>query len=83
MHGGRLYVDDANTDSTPAWTVLNLRAGLRQQLGPWRFSQVVHLENATGRSYIGSVIVNEANQRFFEPSPGRSWYAGVSAAYLF
>jgi iron complex outermembrane receptor protein len=83
VHGGRLYVDDANTDSTPAWTVLNLRAGLRQQLGPWRFSQVVHLENATGRSYIGSVIVNEANQRFFEPSPGRSWYAGVSAAYLF
>ncbi|MCX7227779.1 MAG: TonB-dependent receptor [Burkholderiales bacterium] len=83
VHGGRLYVDDANTDSTPAWTVLNLRAGLRQQLGPWRFSQVVHLENATGRSYIGSVIVNEANQRFFEPSPGRSWYAGVSAAYVF
>jgi iron complex outermembrane receptor protein len=83
VHGGRLYVDDANTDSTPAWTVLNLRAGLRQQLGPWRFSQVVHLENATGRSYIGSVIVNEANQRFFEPSAGRSWYAGVSAAYVF
>ena len=83
VHGGRLYVDDANTDSTAAWTVMNLRAGLRQQLGPWRFSQAVYLENATGRSYIGSVIVNESNQRFFESSPGRSWYAGVSASYVF
>jgi iron complex outermembrane receptor protein len=43
----------------------------------------VYLENATGRSYIGSVIVNESNQRFFESSPGRSWYAGVSASYVF
>ena len=83
VHSGRLLVDDANTDASAAWTVLNLRVGLRQQLGPWRLSQVVYLENATGRSYIGSVIVNEANQRFFEPSPGRSWYAGVSVAYVF
>ena len=83
VHGGRLYVDDANTDSTAAWTVLNLRAGLRQQFGPWRFSQAVYLENATDRSYIGSVIVNESTQRFFESSPGRSWYAGVSASYVF
>ncbi len=83
VHGGRVYVDDANTDSTAPWTVLNLRAGLRQRLGPWRFSQVVHLENATDRSYVGSVIVNEANRRWFEPSPGRSWYAGVSVAYVF
>jgi iron complex outermembrane receptor protein len=43
----------------------------------------VHLENATDRAYVGSVIVNEANRRWFEPSPGRSWYAGVSAAYVF
>jgi len=83
VHGGRLSVDDANTDATAAWTVLNLRAGLRQRVGRWRFSQVLHIENATGRTYVGSVIVNEANRRFFEPSPGRSWYAGVSVGYVF
>jgi iron complex outermembrane receptor protein len=83
VHSGRLLVDDANTDASAAWTVLNLRVGWRQRLGRWRLSQVVHVENATDRAYVGSVIVNEANRRWFEPSPGRSWYAGVSAAYVF
>jgi iron complex outermembrane recepter protein len=31
--------------------------------------------------YIGSVIVNEANGRFFEPAPGRSWLAGVDLGF--
>jgi len=37
----------------------------------------LRVENLLGRSYAGSVIVNEANARYFEPSPGRSVFAGV------
>jgi iron complex outermembrane receptor protein len=29
------------------------------------------------------VIVNEGNQRFFEPAPGRTWLLGVNALYAF
>jgi iron complex outermembrane receptor protein len=29
------------------------------------------------RRYAGSVIVNEANGRFFEPAPGRTWLLGL------
>jgi iron complex outermembrane receptor protein len=29
------------------------------------------------------VIVNEGNSRFFEPAPGRTWLAGVSASMKF
>jgi iron complex outermembrane receptor protein len=32
---------------------------------------------------VGSVIVNEGNQRYFEPAPGRTWLVGVNAAYAF
>ncbi|MEI7443677.1 MAG: TonB-dependent receptor [Burkholderiales bacterium] len=83
VHGGRVYVDDANTDSAAAWTVVHLRAGLRQRMGRWRFSQVLHVENAGGRNYVGSVIVNESNQRYFESAPTRTWAFGVTAAYVF
>jgi iron complex outermembrane receptor protein len=81
VHTGALYVDDANSDSAPASTVLNLRAGLSQQTGGWRFSQLLRVENATDRRYIGSVIVNEANRRFFEPALPRRWLLAVTASH--
>jgi len=33
--------------------------------------------------YAGSVTVNEGNNRFFEPAPGRNWVIGVRAAQMF
>jgi iron complex outermembrane receptor protein len=68
-HLGRIYVNDANEDHAPAWTVLNLRAGARLRMGSLEVEPLLRLENATGRKYAGSVIVNEANRRFFEPAP--------------
>lgn len=79
VHTGRLYVNDTNTDAAPAATVLNLRAGLAQKTGAWTFRQLVRLENATDRSYAGSVIVNEANSRFFEPALPRNWMLSLTA----
>ena len=35
------------------------------------------------RRYAGSVIVNDGYSRFFEPAPGRTWSAGLSAAMKF
>ena len=60
VHTGRLFVNDLNDDKAPAATVLNLRAGLSQQSGAWRFTQLVRLDNATDRRYAGSVIVKDA-----------------------
>ena len=33
--------------------------------------------NLLDRDYVGSVIVNEGNGRYFEPAPGRAWLAGA------
>jgi iron complex outermembrane receptor protein len=35
----------------------------------------------TNRRYVGSVIVNETNSRFFEPAPARTALVMFSAAY--
>jgi iron complex outermembrane recepter protein len=81
VHTGALYVNDVNEDAAPAATVLNLRAGFAQTSGPWKFSQLVRVDNATDRVYAGSVIVNDANKRFFESAPPRHWTLVMSAKY--
>jgi len=83
VYTGKLYVNDANTDAAPATTVLNLRAGLQQTVGEWQFSQLLRVDNVTDRNYSGSVIVNEANSRFFEPAMPRNWLVALKARYEF
>jgi iron complex outermembrane receptor protein len=82
-HIGRIFVNDANEDSAPPATVLNLRASFKRTFGALEIEPLVRLENATDRRYAGSVIVNEANRRYFEPAPGRNWLVAVSARYRF
>jgi len=81
VHTGKLYVNDVNSDAASAATVVNLRAGFAQTSGPWKFSQLIRVDNAADKGYAGSVIVNDANQRFFESAPPRNWTAVLSAKY--
>ena len=83
MHRGQLFVNDANDDAAPAATVVNLRAALSQQVGNWRLSELLRIENAGDRNYAGSVIVNDGNKRYFEPALPRHWLLGVTARYEF
>ena len=82
-HSSKIYVNDRNSESTDAYTVWNLRAGFEQRGRNWRLTEFVRLNNASDKQYIGSVIVGEANGRYYEPAPGRNWLAGVAASYSF
>ena len=84
LHRSRVPVNDANAEFSDAFTVLNAVVGLTQQQGTrWRFSEYLRLDNLTDRNYVGSVIVNEANGRFYEPSPRRSMTIGAQASLQF
>ena len=76
----KIYVDDRNTDAAPGFWVANLRVGLTQNTARWRFGETLRVDNLADRAYVGSVIVNESNSRFFEPSPGRTYYLMFNAA---
>jgi len=43
----------------------------------------VRLNNIFNRSYIGSVIVNQKDDQFYESAPGRNWILGAKASYQF
>ena len=80
----RIFVEDTNREKpAPGYGVINLRANTRQTAGRWSFKQFIRLNNVLDRSYVGSVIVGEANRRYYEAAPGRTWMAGLSAAYQF
>ena len=58
-----------------------MRGGIEQQGPVWNVTESLRLENLTNRSYVGSVIVNETNRRYFEPEPGRTVYLMVSVSH--
>jgi iron complex outermembrane receptor protein len=77
---GKIYADDRNSDAAAGYWLANWRAGFEQESTHWRFSEFVRVDNLANRAYVGSVIVDEANSRFFEPAPGRTAYVMFNAA---
>ena len=83
----KVFANDANSTgaSAPSFYVMNLRAGGRAAFGrPW-LSPVFGVQNLFDHHYVGSVAVNAsgasiAATKFYEPAPGRTWFAGLSAA---
>ncbi len=79
QHKARVWVDDRNSEAADASNVTNFAAGFTQLSGNWRFSEYFRVDNLTNRRYAGSVVVNDANLRFYEPAPGRNYVIGAQA----
>jgi iron complex outermembrane receptor protein len=80
---GRIEANDRNTAGAPGYAVAALHAGYVERWQRWEFNAFARVDNLFDRRYIGSVIVNEGNARYFEPAPGRNWTIGMGAAYRF
>ncbi|MGZ9032664.1 MAG: TonB-dependent receptor family protein, partial [Burkholderiaceae bacterium] len=77
----RLPVDDRNSDFAAGSGQVNLSVQRPFVAGSWKLRAFFRIDNVLDARYIGSVIVNESNGRFFEPAPGRSWTVGLDARY--
>jgi iron complex outermembrane receptor protein len=79
-----LSANDLNTEAAARYTLLALRATQRYTLpGGFGLELLARLDNATDKVYAGSVIVNEANQRYFEPGSPRSWLVSARLSRAF
>ena len=78
-----VFVNDANGDAAPRYAVAAASVGYVMLIGNWELNGFVRGDNLFNRRYVGSVIVNEGNARFFEPAPGRTWLASLSATLKF
>lgn len=82
-YSSKIYVDDLNSDAAEGFSLLNWRADLEQRNGGWTFKEYLRIENLTDKSYVGGVLVNDSNGRFFAPAPGRNYVAGISVSKEF
>ncbi|SFH54249.1 iron complex outermembrane recepter protein [Nitrosospira sp. Nsp14] len=83
LYRDRIFVNDVNTEAAKAYAIANVRVAYMRQIGAWKISGFARIDNLTGTRYVGSVIVNEANGRFYEPSPVRNYMVGLNASYTF
>jgi iron complex outermembrane receptor protein len=83
LYRDRVAVNDVNSEFTDAFTVVNLVFGFQQQGGRWRLSEFLRVDNVTDQGYIGSVVVNDANGRYYEPAPTRNYLLGLQASLQF
>ncbi|WP_428623013.1 TonB-dependent receptor family protein [Sedimenticola sp.] len=77
----RVFVDNANSDSASSYGVSNLRLGYSRYYGDTEVTTFLGINNIFDKQYIGSVRVNESNNRFFEPAPERNLFAGIAVRF--
>ncbi len=79
----KIYVDDINSDSAPSYTVVAANVGYLWVNRDWKVNSYARVDNLFDRNYVGSVIVNDGNSRFFEPVDGRNFSVGMSVTKAF
>jgi iron complex outermembrane receptor protein len=77
----KVYVNDANSEAAPGYAVFNARAGYEFRLAGARMFFYARVDNLFDRMYAGSVIVNDANGRFYEAAAGRRVFAGLRTVF--
>lgn len=78
-----IMADDENTAKAPSYTVVGLNTGYKFDYGNWGMDVFGRVDNLFDKEYVGSVIVNESNGRYYEPAPGRNYGVGLSVSYRF
>ncbi|WP_447313454.1 TonB-dependent receptor PqqU [Klebsiella pneumoniae] len=78
-----IMANDENTAKAPSWTVVGLTTGYKWSYGRMDMDLFGRIDNLFDREYVGSVIVNESNRRYYEPAPGRNYGIGLNLAWRF
>ncbi|MGE9553702.1 TonB-dependent receptor PqqU [Erwinia amylovora] len=78
-----IQADDENDAKAPSYTVTSLNSGYRFNWDKWSLDTFARVDNLFDKEYVGSVIVNEGNGRFYEPAPGRNYGVGATLTYTF
>ncbi|MBB4133393.1 TonB-dependent receptor [Xanthomonas sp. 3075] len=70
-------VNDLATDRAPGYALVNLEASRRWTTTLGGLRTFARIDNVLDRQYVGSVIVNDGNGRYYEPGPDRTYTVGL------
>jgi iron complex outermembrane recepter protein len=72
-----LNANETGTVAAPGYGLLHAELGRNWSIGVGELRGFARIDNLLDRNYVGSVIVNEGNSRFYEPGPERSFTVGA------
>lgn len=78
-----MWVDDANSDKTAAYNLLNGLAGIDLRFGKFNIMASGGVNNIFNETYVGFTNTNSANKRFYEAGAPRDWFCSVNLGYTF
>ncbi|MDO8551031.1 MAG: TonB-dependent receptor [Ignavibacteria bacterium] len=78
-----MYVDDANSDKTLSYSLLNFTLGLDMVFN--RFNLLISggMNNITDEKYVSFININSTSGRFFEAGEPRTYFASMNFGYNF
>ncbi len=76
VFSGELVANNANTAEVDSYTVANFRLSHEFVTGPWLIRPYFGINNIFDESYNSNIRINAFGGRYFEPAPGRNFYAG-------
>jgi iron complex outermembrane recepter protein len=69
------FVNSQNDARARSYTTMGTRLGYTY--APWQLTAFFEGRNLNNVVYTSSVVVDDANRRFFEPADGRAFYGGL------
>ena len=79
---GNVVTNDTNTARAAGYGLAGIDAAYVFALGgPKQLRVSARVDNIADRRYVGSVIVNDSNGRYFEPGPGRTYMFGAQLSF--
>jgi outer membrane receptor protein involved in Fe transport len=78
-----LWVDDANSDKTKSYNLLNFLVGIDVKLGNFNLMASGGVNNIFDETYVGFTNTNSANKRFYEAGAPRDYFFTINLGYVF
>ena len=74
----RMFVNDANSESSPGYAIFNMRVVSSAALRHSAAEVTLGVQNLLDTKYVSSVSVNAAGGKFYEPGTQRALYVGLT-----
>lgn len=78
-----MWVDDANSDKTNAYNLLNSVLGFDMKFGGFNLLLTGGVNNMFNEIYVGFTNTNSADKRFYEAGAPRDWFFSCNIGYTF
>ena len=78
-----MWVDDANSDKTESYSILNAGIGFDMLFGNFNLLISGGVNNISDKVYVGFININSSNGRYYEAGEPQSFYAGINLGYSF